>query len=98
LFTRREVRDRSRLDEREAAKGGGGTFDFDQMLQRDKSKDTGQKIVGWSLVGVGVVLVVPVAASLDPSKRWGADGRGQVPALWRTNLAGTADHTQRHPR
>lgn len=61
------------------SQGGGGTFDYDQMLQRDKSKGTGLKIVGWSLVGVGVVLIVPVAASLDPSKRWGRTVEAKCP-------------------
>jgi ribosomal protein L32 len=50
---------------------GGGTFGYDQMADRDKSKDTFWRVAGWGLAGVCAVLVVPVAAHLDPSKQWG---------------------------
>lgn len=60
-------------------RGGGGSFTYDQMADRDKSKDTFWQFAGWGLAGVCVVLVVPVAARLDPSKRWGRPVAARCP-------------------
>lgn len=50
---------------------GGGSFTYQQMLDRDRSKDTVWKVIGWGLAGTCVLLVVPIARSLSPSKPWG---------------------------
>jgi hypothetical protein len=53
------------------SRGGGGTFTYQQMLDREQSKDTVWRVIGWGLAGTGVLLIVPIARSLNPSKPWG---------------------------
>jgi len=53
------------------SRGGGGTFTYQQMLDRDQSKDTVWRVIGWGLTGTCVLLIVPVARQLSPSKPWG---------------------------
>jgi hypothetical protein len=53
------------------SRGGGGTFTYQQMLDRERSKDTVWQIIGWGMAGTCVLLIVPIAVRLDPSKHWG---------------------------
>lgn len=54
-----------------ASDGSGGTFTYQQMLDREDSQDTVWRVIGWGLTGGCLLLIVPAVRRLDPSKPWG---------------------------
>lgn len=54
-----------------SSNGDGGNFTYQQMLDRDSSHDTRWRVIGWGLTVVSLLVIMPVAGSLDPTKPWG---------------------------
>ncbi len=66
--------------------GGGGTYTYQQMIDRRDSGDQAWKVVGFCLAGLAVLVVVPVTRALDPSKPWGTPVGYACPRCGQENL------------
>ena len=66
--------------------GGGGDYSYQQMIDQRDSSNHAWKIVGFCLAGLAVLLVVPVARALDPSKPWGTPVSYACPRCGQKNL------------
>jgi hypothetical protein len=67
--------------------GGGGDYTYQQMIGQRDSRDLAWKVVGFCLAGLAVLLVVPVARALDPSKPWGTRVSRVCPRCRQKNLS-----------
>jgi hypothetical protein len=66
--------------------GGGGDYTYQQMINRRDSRHLTWKVAGFCLTGLAVLLVVPVARALDPSKPWGTPVGYPCPRCGQKNL------------
>ena len=66
--------------------GGGGDYTYQQMIDRRDSNHHVWKVVGFCLAGLAVLLVIPVARALDPSKPWGTPVGHACPRCGQKNL------------
>jgi hypothetical protein len=66
--------------------GGGGDYTYRQMIDQRDSSNHAWKVAGFCLAGLAVLLVVPVARALDPSKPWGSPVSYACPRCRQKNL------------
>lgn len=69
-----------------SAAGGGGDYTYQQMIDRRDSDSHEWKTAGFCLAVLAVLLVVPVARALDPSKPWGTPVGYACPNCGQQNL------------
>lgn len=67
-------------------RGDGGTFTYQQMKDRRNSSHRRWEIIGWSLAGLDVVLLVLAFQAFDPKKPWGTATSYMCPRCGRGNL------------
>jgi hypothetical protein len=65
---------------------GGGNYTYHQMIDQRDSSNHAWKVAGFCLAGLAVLLVVPVARALDPSKPWGTPVSYACPRCRQKNL------------
>ncbi|MFE5588296.1 hypothetical protein [Kitasatospora sp. NPDC056531] len=51
--------------------GGGGTYSYDEMIDRRESSNGIWRVVGFGGAGLAVVLMVVAATKLNPNRPWG---------------------------
>lgn len=66
--------------------GGGGDYTYQQMIDQRDSSNHAWRVVGFCLAGLAVLLVIPVARALDPSKPWGTPVSYACPRCRQQNL------------
>ncbi len=66
--------------------GGSGSYTYGQMVDRQKSPYTMWRVIGLSDAGVCVLLVVPVARTMNPTKPWGRPLDRSCPRCGRNTL------------
>jgi len=82
-----------------ASNGGGGTFTYQQMLDRESAEDTHWQVIGWVMTVVCLLLIVPVVGNLSPSKPWGQPVTAACPRCGRqTTQERLTTHTIRRGR
>lgn len=63
-----------------SSRGGGGSFSYDEMVDRSESSDSVLRGIGFGLAGLCAVLMVPVAIRLDPATPGATRSAGPVRA------------------
>jgi hypothetical protein len=66
--------------------GGGGTYSYEEMIDRRESSNTVIQGIGFGLAILCAVLMIPAAVRLDPSTPWGTPVAGPCPRCGKTNL------------
>ncbi|TXS40613.1 hypothetical protein EAO75_37395 [Streptomyces sp. uw30] len=66
-------------------RGGGGSFSYEEMVDRSESSDSVLRGIGFGLAGLCAVLMVPVAIRLDPATPWGDPVSGPCPRCGKPN-------------
>ncbi|PVE10014.1 hypothetical protein OIE62_03045 [Streptomyces scopuliridis] len=66
--------------------GGGGSYSYQEMIDRRESGDTVKRGIGFGFAGLCAVLMIPAAMRLDPSTPWGTKAAGPCPRCGGTNL------------
>ena len=68
-----------------------GTSTYQEELDQQHNGSPTARIIGWGLVGLGVLLIVPVCLGTNPRKPWGKAVAGSCPNCGRNSLReGTA--------
>ena len=68
-----------------------GTSTYQEALDEQHNGSPTVRIIGWGLVGLGVLLVVPMYLRTNPRKPWGKAAAGSCPICGRNSLReGTA--------
>ncbi|MFE3826343.1 hypothetical protein [Streptomyces sp. NPDC059092] len=57
-------------------RGGGGSFSYEEMIDRREQGVAVRRGIGFGLAGLCAVLMIPAAVRLDPSRPWGAPADG----------------------
>ncbi|MFJ1872120.1 hypothetical protein ACWGKK_18565 [Streptomyces chartreusis] len=65
--------------------GGGGSFSYDEMVDRRESSDSVLRGIGFGLTGLCAVLMIPAATRLDPATPWGDPVTGPCPRCGKPN-------------
>ncbi|MER5360073.1 hypothetical protein [Streptomyces sp. NPDC002785] len=66
--------------------GGGGSYSYQEMIDRRESGNTVKRGIGFGLAGLCAALMIPAAVRLDPSTPWGTEVAGPCPRCGGTNL------------
>jgi hypothetical protein len=66
-------------------RGGGGSFSYEEMVDRRESSNTVMRRIGFGVAGLCAVLMIPVATRLAPSTPWGTPVAGPCPRCGKPN-------------
>ncbi|MFE6052595.1 hypothetical protein ACFQ6N_17715 [Kitasatospora sp. NPDC056446] len=66
--------------------GGGGTYSYDEMIDREESSKGVWRIVGFGGAALAAVLMVVSATKLNPNRPWGTAVNAACPRCRELNL------------
>ncbi|MFE4359492.1 hypothetical protein ACFU7Z_21115 [Kitasatospora sp. NPDC057518] len=69
-----------------SSRGGGGTYSYDEMIDRRESGNGVWRVVGFGGAGVAAVLMVVSIAKLNPNRPWGQPVGAACPRCRELNL------------